>query len=102
MKGAIVFLVVFALLIVLTLYGPFAIPPGGALYNLLNVPYTDYLVAGAIPATPLAISLINGAVYGIVAWIIFSLATMGSRKKDQTVVNVNVVNNPQSPPPPPS
>ena len=101
MKGAIIFLVVFLLLIVVTLYGPYAIPPGFNIYGLLNVPWTTYLIANLFPASLFAVSIINGAVYGIVAWIIYSLATMGSRKKDQTVVNVNVVNNPQSPPPPP-
>ena len=92
MKGALVFLVVFVIVIVATLSYT-GIPPGRTIYNMLNVPDTDYKVANAIPATPLAISIINGAVYGIIVWIIFSLATMGKKKEPQNiqqVVNVNV------------
>jgi len=104
MKGAIVFLVVFALVLVITLSNT-GIPPGRALYNLLNVPDTNYLVANAVPATPLAISIINGAVYGIIAWLIFTLATMGKKKDKQQniqqVVNVNVGNKKDTTPPPP-
>jgi hypothetical protein len=101
MKGALVFLAVFALLIVLTIYGPWAIPPGFTIYGWLNVPWTTYLIANLLPASLFAVSVINGAVYGIIAWIIFSIAMMGSKKKDQTVVvNVSQNNYPQAPPPP--
>jgi len=72
MKGAIVFLVVFIVLLLVTLGFPY-IPPGKGLYGLLGVPETDYPVLG-IPATLLVEAVFNGVIYGIIAWLIFTLA----------------------------
>jgi len=71
MRGAIVFLVVFFAVLVATLAYP-SMPPGPQLYNLLNVPTTDYPVLG-IPATTLVIAVFNGVVYGIIAWLVFTI-----------------------------
>jgi hypothetical protein len=71
-KGAIVFLIVFFATMAASLAYP-NMPPGRQLYRMLNVPTTDYLVLG-IPATTLVIALFNGAVYGIIAWLIFTIA----------------------------
>jgi di/tricarboxylate transporter len=68
--GAIVFLVAFFATLAATLAYP-TIPPGPQLYNLLNVPTTDYPVLG-IPATTLIIAVFNGVVYGIIAWLIYT------------------------------
>jgi hypothetical protein len=87
LKGAIVFLVVFFILVFVTL-GYVELPPGRMIYNLLNVPETDCPVLG-IGATTLAISVFNGVVYGFIAWLIYTLVT-GREKKDQTNVNVTV------------
>jgi hypothetical protein len=84
LKGAIVFLVVFFILIFVTL-GYVELPPGRMIYNLLNVPETNYPVLG-IGATTLAISVINGVVYGFIAWLIFTLVA-GRGKKDKTKDN---------------
>ena len=78
MRGAIVFLVVFVIFLVATL-GYQAIPPGKALYQLLGVPETEYPVLG-IPATLLVQAIFNGVVYGVIAWLIFSLAMKYKRK----------------------
>jgi len=78
MKGAIVFLTVFVIFLVATLGYP-AIPPGKALYQLLGVPETEYPVLG-IPATLLVQAIFNGVVYGVIAWLIFSLAMKYKRK----------------------
>jgi uncharacterized membrane protein YciS (DUF1049 family) len=80
MKGALVFIVVFLVVFVATLAYA-SIPPGRAIYNLLNVPDTNYLIIDFLPATTFAISVINGAVYGVIVWLVFSLATMGKKKK---------------------
>jgi hypothetical protein len=89
MKGAIVFLAVFAILLVLTL-GNTAIPPGQAIYNAI-LPGTEaasgYLVGGAVDAVTLIIAVFNGVIYGFIAWLIFTLATMG-RKKDKQPQNI--------------
>ena len=78
MRGAIVFLTVFVIFLVATLGYP-AIPPGKALYQLLGVPETEYPVLG-IPATLLVQAIFNGVVYGVIAWLIFSLAMKYKRK----------------------
>jgi len=78
MKGAIVFLTVFVIFLVATLGYP-AIPPGKALYQLLGVPETEYPVLG-IPATLLVQAIFNGVVYGVIAWLIFSLTMKYKRK----------------------
>jgi hypothetical protein len=104
MKGAIVFLVVFAIVVVITL-GNTAIPPGIYLYNMF-LPNTEaasgYFIAGSsINAVTAIIAVINGVIYAFIAWLIFTLVTMG-RKKDKNNQNVvvNINNEPQSPPPP--
>ncbi len=69
-EGAIVFLIVFFIVLFATLAMP-SIPPGQALYGLLGVPETDYPVLG-IPVTTLVIAIFNGVVYGFIAWLIFT------------------------------
>lgn len=103
MKGAIVFLIVFALLVVLTIVNV-AIPPGQAIYNAV-LPGTDaaagYLIAG-VSAVTVVISVFNGIIYGVIAWAIFTVIMMATRKEKKEQVNVNVtVNNTNPPPPPP-
>jgi hypothetical protein len=104
MKGAIVFLIVFALVLLATLVYT-SIPPGKAIYTAA-LPNTEqytstYAIAGT-NAFALIIAVFNGVIYGFVAWLIFTLATMGSKKnKNQQNVVVNVNNNTSSPPPPP-
>jgi len=102
MKGALVFLLVFAILVVLTL-GNTAIPPGKAIYNLA-LPGTEaaagYLVGGTVDAITAIISVVNGVIYGVIAWLIFTVAMMATKKTKKDNVNVNVtVNNSPSPPP---
>jgi hypothetical protein len=72
MRGAIIFLVAFFAMLVATLAYP-DMPPGPQLYNMLNVPTTDYPVLG-VPATTLVIAVFNGVVYGIAAWLAFTVA----------------------------
>jgi len=106
MKGAIVFLAVFAIVLIITL-GDTSIPPGKDIYNWA-LPGTSaasgYLIGGKVDAVTAIISVFNGVIYGFIAWLVFTLATMGRKKDKQQnssqVVNVNVQkDNPQSPPP---
>jgi len=104
MRGAIVFLVVFAIVVVITL-GNTNIPPGKLIYDSI-LPNTEaasgYLIGGTVNAVTAIIAVFNGVIYGFIAWLIFTLVTMGSRKnKNQQHVAVNVNNNTTSPPPPP-
>ncbi len=106
MKGAIVFLVVFALVVVITL-GNTSIPPGQAIYNAV-LPGTEaasgYLVGGTVDAVTAIIAVFNGVVYGFIAWLVFTVLMMFTKKdkKDQHVtqtVNVNLGDRTQPPPP---
>ncbi len=72
MKGAIVFLMVFFAILAASLAYS-GMPPGRQIYDALGLPTTDYLVLG-LPATTLIIAIFNGVVYGIVAWLIFTIA----------------------------
>jgi hypothetical protein len=108
MKGAIVFLVVFAIVVVITL-GNTAIPPGMYVYNLF-LPNTEaasgYFIAGSsIDAVTAIIAVINGVIYAFIAWLTFTFATMGKKKEknnQNAVVNIhNQTQPPQSPTPPP-
>ncbi len=96
MKGAIVFLVVFAIAVFISL-GNTAIPPGKAIYDAI-LPNTEaasgYLVGGKVDAITAIISVFNGVVYGFIAWLVFTVLMMVFKKdKKQNitqVVNVNI------------
>ena len=96
MKGAIVFLLVFAIAVVITL-GNTAIPPGKAIYDAF-LPNTEaasgYLVGGQVDAVTAIIAVFNGVIYGFIAWLVFTLVMMLFKKDKkqniQQVVNVNV------------
>jgi len=99
MKGAIVFLIVFAIALVITM-GNTAIPPGKAIYDaaLPNTePASGYLVGGKIDAVTLIISVFNGVIYGFIAWLVFTLLMMVFKKDKkqniQQTVNVNIKGN---------
>ena len=105
MKGALVFLAVFAIVLIATLAYT-SIPPGKSLYQAV-LPNTEqytstYAIAGT-NAFALIIAVFNGVIYGFIAWLIFTLATMGKKKdKNQNVVvNINNQTTSPSPPPPP-
>jgi hypothetical protein len=97
LKGALVFLIIFVLGLYVTLENT-ALPPGQQLYDMLNVPDTNYPVLG-IPLTTLAISILNGVVYGFVVWLIFTIiwAVTDRGKKEKAEVNVNVYPKPAEP-----
>jgi hypothetical protein len=96
MKGAIVFLIVFAIAVVITL-GNTAIPPGKAIYDAF-LPNTEaasgYLVGGKVDAVTAIISVFNGVVYGFIIWLVFTLLMMLFKKDKkqniQQTVNVNI------------
>jgi hypothetical protein len=105
MKGAIIFLVVFALVLVITLAYT-TIPPGKIIYQAA-LPNTEqytstYAIAGT-NAFALIIAVFNGVIYGFIAWLIFTLATMGKKKeKPQNIsqtVNVNLGDKKDNAPP---
>lgn len=80
MKGALVFLLVFFLLGYVTTTNTY-IPPGRDLFGLLNIPQVNYPVLG-FPLTTFVVSIFNGVVYGVVAWVIYTLLMRGGKKEE--------------------
>jgi len=81
MRGAVVFLIVFAVMLVATLaYSD--MPPGIQIYNSLGLPSTDYNVVG-IPATTLIVAVFNGVIYGVIAWLVFTFVEKARKKQEQ-------------------
>ena len=95
MKGAIVFLAVFAVVFLISL-GVTSIPPGQQLYGMLNLPIetTTYQVGGAIYGDVLIKAIFNAVFYGFIVWLAFTILTYRSRKEKaqniQQTVNVNL------------
>ena len=82
MKGALVFLAVFIILFAATLaYNN--LPPGTQIYDALNVQRTNDPVLGR-PATALIEAVFNGVVYGIIAWLIYTIIERTTKSKTQT------------------
>ncbi|UCH37075.1 MAG: hypothetical protein JSV76_05135 [Candidatus Bathyarchaeota archaeon] len=92
--GAILFLVVFAILTVVTLSNP-TLPFGYQIYEAIGGVNVDYPILG-IPVSTLVPAVFNGIVYGFIVWLlntIVSSATGDDKKTDQTIqqnVSVNV------------
>ena len=79
--GAIVFLVVFVLFLLLTLGVP-DFPVGRQLYGLFGVPESDYPVLG-IGVTTLVSGILNGVVYGLIAWLVYTFGIKTILKKNK-------------------
>ena len=79
MRGAIIFIVVFAVFLAATLAYP-EMPSGHQIYNALGLPTTDYLVLG-IQATTFIIAVFNGVIYGVIVWLIYSIAERATKRK---------------------
>ncbi len=82
MKGALVFLAVFIIFLAVTLAYT-DLPPGKQIYDALNLPtpQSPYLVFG-IDVTTLIKAVFNGVIYGVIAWIIYSIAARATKKKE--------------------
>ncbi len=65
MKGALVFLIVFAAVLLVTFAAP-GIPPGQIIYDAIGTEETDSPVLG-IGATTLVVAVFNGVIYGVIA-----------------------------------
>jgi hypothetical protein len=72
-RGAIVFVAAFLIFLAVTV-GYQDLPPGQLIYDALNLPATiDYDVLG-LQAKELIIAIFNGVIYGIIIWLIYTLA----------------------------
>jgi len=79
MRGALVFLAVFALGVIITLGAP-TLPPGRAIYDMLGVPPVTYPTLG-IPTVTLVSGVFNGVVYGVIAWLAYSAIERAMKKE---------------------
>ena len=72
MIGAVVFVIVFVLLTLISLV--IDLPPGIWVHDLFHIPASEYssIISG----------IVNGVVYGSIIWLVYSLARLG-RKKEQ-------------------
>jgi hypothetical protein len=77
--SATVFVVTFLLFLLITLAFP-VLPPGGTVHDLLGIPQTPYVLLGVVPAQHLINGLVNGVVYGFVAWLILSVGGLYAKK----------------------
>jgi hypothetical protein len=86
MKGAIVFLAVFAVFVVVTLEYP-GLPFGNRIYYGIGGVNINYPILG-IPITTLVPAVFNGVIYGFIVWLIYSIASKatGRGKKTQTQI----------------
>ena len=71
------FLEAFVVLLLISLKSP-TIPPGKQFYGLLGVQETTTLVHG-IAATTLISAVFNGVFYGVIIWLIYSLADWAAK-----------------------
>ena len=71
--GAIIFLVVFALFVVVTFSYP-TLPPGKEIYYAIGAVDIDYPILG-IPVSTLVPVVFNGLVYGFIAWLLYTIVS---------------------------
>jgi len=83
MRGAIIFLIAFAIFFVVSLAYP-DMPPGRQIYDSLGVEEVERPVAG-IATTNLVIGVFNGVIYGVIIWFISWVLekTVGREKREK-------------------
>lgn len=84
MKGAIIFLAVFVILLLVTFGNP-SLPYGSQIYYAIGGININYPILG-IPITTLVPAVFNGVIYGFIVWLIYSIlsAATGRGKKPQS------------------
>jgi len=71
MKGAIVFVICFLIFLLVTLVYA-ELPPGNAICDALGIdPTVEW---SGFPVKTLVSAILNGVVYGVIAWLIFTVA----------------------------
>ena len=87
MRGAIIFVAAFLIFFAITL-GYQGLPPAQAIYDSTVGAETDYEVLG-IPATHLIVAVFNGAIYGVIIWLIYTILAYAGvipREKAEIIV----------------
>jgi predicted flap endonuclease-1-like 5' DNA nuclease len=88
--GAIIFLIVFAILTVVTLSNP-TLPFGQQIYEAIGGVGIDQPILG-IPVDTLVPAVFNGIVYGFIVWLLYTIASAatGGDKKDRQTIQQTV------------
>jgi hypothetical protein len=102
MIGAAVFLIFFVLFLAITLGMP-TLPPGNMIHDLLGIPMVYEPVLG-IETWLLITAIVNGVVYGVIVWFVFSLVKpmlgIGKQKTVEHTVTLQVQDTKQDLTPP--
>jgi uncharacterized membrane protein len=96
MKGALVFLAVFAVVAIITIAAYPTLPPGLTIYHMMGLPDTAYPILG-LAAPIFAAAILNGVIYGIIVWLIYSIAAWATRSNKKQPA---APQQPQQQPPP--
>ena len=82
MKGALVFLTVFVVFVVITLFVP-SLPPGSQIYYSVGGVNVNYAILG-ITVPRLVPAVFNGVIYGVIAWLIYEVYCWITEKNKKT------------------
>jgi hypothetical protein len=78
MKGAIVFLIVFVILLAAT-FAYTELPPGNTISDAINIdPTVEW---NGILVRTLSSAIFNGVIYGIIVWLIFTFVEKARKRK---------------------
>jgi hypothetical protein len=78
-EGAVVFLFVFVIGLAVTLSSP-DLPVGRQIYDALGLEDTAYPIMG-MPAPTFGSAILNGVIYGVIVWLIFTIARRGPKQQ---------------------
>jgi len=81
MIGAVVFIIVFVLGILISLV--IDLPPGMYVHDWFNISASEY--------SYLINAIVNGVIYGFIVWLIFSLTQLGKKKKPVVAVKTETL-----------
>ena len=96
MKGALVFLIAFFAVLLISLAVP-GIPPGQMIYNAIATE-TDYKVLGIVVPTLVA-AVFNAIIYGVIIWLIYDLLIARKKPKEtKKKMDEKVTSGPGTPP----
>jgi hypothetical protein len=82
MKGALVFLIVFVVFVVITLFVP-GLPPGSQLYYSVGGVNVNYAILG-ITVPRLVPAVFNGVIYGVIAYLIYEVFVWVTEKNKKS------------------
>jgi hypothetical protein len=82
MKGALVFLIVFVVFVVITLFVP-SLPPGSYIYYSVGGVNVNYAILG-ITVPRLVPAVFNGVIYGVIAYLIYEVYVWVTEKNKKS------------------